>query len=130
MPLPYPQTIYTARNTGVTASQTTASNITPALDGTFIACATVRVTTSSAENFTVTMNSQDDGGNGYVGTFNFQLKAAGTPFSAINFANGATVYEGIPIMVRLKGGVTVTFVTVGTFTGCTYNWDVLLMQVA
>lgn len=129
MPLPYPQIIYTAHNPGATGSQTTASNITPALDGLFIAMATVRVTTSSGENFTVTMNSQDDGGNGYVGTFNFQLKAGGAPFTAINFANGATVYLGIPIMVRLKAGVAISFVTVGTFTGVTYNWDVALMQV-
>lgn len=123
--------IYKAgRATAQTAANTSVSTYTVgAADGSFEVSANVLVTTSSAEAFTVTVDYTDEGNTARTITLNFQL-VAGTIGTAINFANGAVPYEGIPIHIRAKASTAITVKTVGTFTGATYNVEGIIKQTA
>lgn len=111
------------RATAQTAANASVSTHTlGASDASFEVSANVLVTTSSAENFTVTVDYTDEGNTARTLTLNFQT-IAGVIGTAINFANGAVPYEGIPVHIRCKASTTITVKTAsgGTYTGATYN---------
>lgn len=119
-----------ARSTGQTAAVGSVATYTVgAADGSFLVSSNVLVTTSSAENFTVTCAYTDEGNTSRTITLNFQL-VGGVIGTAINFANGAVPYEGIPIRIRAKASTSITIATTGTFTGATYNVEGGIMQIA
>lgn len=120
----------TGRATGQTAANTSVATYTlGAADATYRVSANVLVTTSSAEAFTVTCDYTDEGNTARTITLNFQL-LAGTIGTAINFANGAVPYEGIPLHIRCKESTAITIKTTGTFTGATYNVEGVISQIA
>ncbi len=123
--------IYKAgRSTGQTAAVASVSAYTNgAADGSYIVSANVNVTTSSAEAFTVTCAYTDEGNTSRTLTLNFSL-LAGTIGTAINFANGAVPYEGLPMHIRCKASTAITIATTGTFTGATYNVEGIIRQLA
>jgi hypothetical protein len=119
------------RATAQTAANASVATYTPAADGSFLVTANVLVTTSSAEAFTVTVSYTDEGNTARVLTFNFSL-IAGTLSPNIAFANGAVPYEGIPLAIRAKAATAITIKTAagGTYTGCTYNVEGSISQLA
>lgn len=120
----------TGRSTAQTAAVASVATYTlGAEDQTFEVSANVLVTTSSAENFTVTYAYTDEGNTARTGTFNFQL-LAGTVGTAIAAANGAVPYNGIPVHIRCKASTTITIATTGTFTGATYNAEGVIKRIA
>jgi hypothetical protein len=90
---------------------------TPTVDTSYEVTSNVLVTTLGSGNFTVTVNYNDESNVARTLTLNFQV-VAGTIGTAISTA---APYNGIPCRIRVKGGTTVTMITAGTFTGCTYN---------
>ncbi len=110
------------------AAGSVATYTVGAADGSFLVSANVLVTTSSAENFTVTCAYTDEGNTSRTLTLNFQT-IAGTIGTAINFANGAVPYEGIPVHIRAKAATSITIATTGTFTGATYNAEATISQI-
>jgi hypothetical protein len=120
----------TGRATGQTAANTSVATYTlGAADATYEVSANVLVTTSSAEAFTVTVDYTDEGNTARTATLNFQI-IAGTIGTAINFANGAVPYAGLPLHVRCKASTAITIKTTGTFTGATYNVEGVIKQQA
>lgn len=116
------------RATGQTALNNSVATYTlGATDASYEVSANVLVTTSSAENFTVTTTYTDEGNTSRTVTMNFQI-LAGTIATAINFSNGAVPYEGIPLHIRCKASTSITVKTTGTFTGCTYNVEGIIKQ--
>jgi hypothetical protein len=120
----------TGRSTAQTAAVASVATYTVgAADGSFLISSNVLITTSSAENFTVTCAYTDEGNTARTVTLNFQI-LAGTIGTAINFANGAVPYEGISIHIRAKASTAITVATTGTFTGATYNVEASITQIA
>lgn len=120
----------TGRATGQTAANASVATYTlGATDATYEVSANVLVATSSAEAFTVTCAYTDEGNTARTVTLNFQL-TAGTIGTAINFANGAVPYNGIPLHIRCKASTAITIATIGTFTGATYNVEGVLKQIS
>lgn len=117
----------TARVTAQTAAATLITRSVPGTDTSYYISANVLVTTSSAENFTVTCAYTDEGNTARTVTLNFS-NLGGTIGSAINFANGAVPYEGIPLHIRAKANTSVTIATTGTFTGAIYNGEGTISQ--
>jgi hypothetical protein len=120
--------------TGRAAAQTAANASVAtytlgAADQSFEVSANVLVTTSSAEAFTVTCSYTDEGNTARVLTMPFIL-LAGTTAAAINFANGAVPYEGVPVHIRCKASTAITIATIGTFTGATYNCEGIIKRTA
>lgn len=109
------------RSTAQTAAVASVTTYTvAAADASFQISANVNVTTSSAEAFTVTCTYTDETNTSRTVTMPFIL-LAGTTAAAINFANGAVPYEGLPFHIRCKAATAITIATTGTFTGATYN---------
>jgi hypothetical protein len=122
----------TGRATAQTAANASVSTFTVGgSDGSFLVSANVLVTTSSAESFTATVSYTDEGNTARVVTFNFS-NIGGTIGSSIAFANGAVPYEGIPLHIRAKAATAITVKTAagGTYTGCTYNIEGVITQIA
>ena len=120
----------TGRATAQTAAVASVATYTlGAADQTFEVSANVLVTTSSAENFTVTCAYTDEGNTARTVTLNFQI-LAGTIGTAINFANGAVPYEGVVVHIRCKASTAITIATTGTFTGATYNVEGVIKRTA
>lgn len=117
------------RSTGQTSAKTLAAYTVGGADGSFLVSANVLVTTSSAENFTVTCTYTDEGNTSRTLTLNFQT-IAGVLGTAVNFANGAVPYEGLPVHIRAKASTTITIASTGTFTGATYNIEEMISQIA
>lgn len=117
------------RSTAQTTAVASVSTYTVgAADGSFEISANVLVTTSSAENFTVTCAYTDEGNTSRVLTLNFQT-IAGVIGTAVNFANGTVPYEGILTHIRAKASTAITIATTGTFTGATYNVEGIIKQM-
>lgn len=122
----------TGRATGQTAANASVATYTVgAADGSFYVSANVLVTTSSAESFTVTVSYTDEGNTARTLTFNFQT-IGGTIGTTVAFANGAVPYEGVPVHLRCKASTAITIKTAagGTYTGCTYNVEGSITQIA
>ncbi len=120
----------TGRSTAQTAAvATVVTQTVGSSDASYYVSANVLVTTSSAENFTVTVAYTDEGNTARTLTLNFQT-IAGVLGTAIAFANGAVPYEGVPTHLRCKGGTTITIKSAagGTYTGCTYNIEGNIIQ--
>lgn len=118
-----------SRATAQTAANASVFTYTlPATDGSFKVSANVLVTTSSAENFSVTCSYTDEGNTARTQTVPFIL-LAGTVAGAINFANGAVPYEGAIFRIRCKASTAITIATTGTFTGATYNVEAGVTQI-
>lgn len=118
------------RATAQTAANASVATYTVgSADGSFIISSNVLVTTSSAENFTVTCAYTDEGNTARTLTLNFQL-VGGVIGTAINFANGAVPYEGLAVHIRAKASTTITIATTGTFTGATYNVEGTIRQIS
>lgn len=116
------------RATAQTAANASVSTYTVgAADGSFEVSANALVTTSSAENFTITCTYTDEGNTSRTLTLNFQT-IAGVMGTAINFSNGAVPYEGVLVHIRAKASTTITIATTGTFTGATYNVEGIIKQ--
>jgi hypothetical protein len=120
----------TGRATGQTAAVASVATYTlGASDASYEVSANVLITTSNAEAFTVTCAYTDEGNTARTITLNFQL-VGGTIGTAINSANGAVPYEGIPLHIRCKASTAITIATTGTFTGATYNVEGVIKQIA
>jgi hypothetical protein len=120
----------TGRATAQTAANASVATYTlGASDASFEISANVLVTTSSAEAFTVTVDYTDEGNTARTITLNFQL-LVGTIGTAINFANGAVPYEGIPLHIRCKASTAITIKTAagGVYTGATYNVEGIIKK--
>ncbi len=120
------------RATAQTAANASVSTYTVgAADGSFLVSANVLVTTSSAENFTVTVSYTDEGNTARVLTLNFQT-IAGVVGTAVAFANGAVPYEGVAVHLRCKASTAITIKTAagGTYTGVVYNVEGMISQIA
>lgn len=116
------------RATAQTAANSSVATYTlGATDASYEVSANILVTTSSAENFTVTVDYTDEGNTARTATFNFQI-LAGTISTSIASANGAVPYEGLPLHIRCKASTTITIKTTGTFTGATYNVEGIIKQ--
>jgi len=120
----------TGRSTAQTAAVASVATYTlGAADASFEVSANVLVTTSSAEAFTVTCAYTDEGNTARTLTLPFII-LAGTTVAAINFANGAAPYEGVPVHIRCKASTAITIATTGTFTGATYNVESIIKRTA
>ncbi len=120
----------TGRATGQTAANASVATYTlGAADASYEVSANVLVTTSSAENFTVTCAYTDEGNTARTLTLNFQT-IAGVVGTAIVAANGAVPYEGVVVHIRCKASTAITIATTGTFTGSTYNCEGNIKQTA
>lgn len=118
------------RSTAQTAAVASVATYTcGAADGSFRVSVNVLVTTSSAENFTVTCAYTDESNTARTQTMPFVL-LAGTVVGAITFAQGAVPYEGPSIHIRCKASTVITIATSGTFTGCVYNCEGSIIQIA
>lgn len=116
------------RATAQTAANASVATYTlGAADQTFEVSANVLVTTSSAENFTVTVAYTDEGNTARTLTLPFTT-LAGASVAVINFANGAVPYGGTPVHIRCKASTTITIATTGTFTGATYNCEGIIKR--
>jgi hypothetical protein len=119
----------TGRATAQTAANASVQTYTlGAVDASFEVSANVLVTTSSAENFTVTVVYTDEGNTARTLTLPFS-SLAGAHLAIVNFANGAVPYEGIPLHIRCKASSTITISTTGTFTGATYNVEGIIKKL-
>lgn len=124
--------VIVAGSSGRATAQTAANNSVAtytlgATDASYEVSANVLVTTSSAENFTVTVSYTDEGNTARVLTMNFQT-IGGTIGTTVAFANGAVPYEGLVTHLRCKASTSITVKTVGTFTGATYNVEGIIKQ--
>ncbi len=115
----------------VAANASVATYTVGASDGSFLVSANILVTTSSAEAFTATCTYTDEGNTSRTLTLNFSI-LAGTLSPNIAFANGAVPYEGLPAHIRCKASTAITIKTAagGTYTGCTYNVEGAITQIA
>jgi hypothetical protein len=119
----------TGRATGQTAANASVQTYANgAADASFEVSANILVTTSSAENFTVTVAYTDEGNTARTLTLPF-VTLAGTSVAVINFANGAIPYEGVALHIRVKASTTITVATTGTFTGATYNVESIIKKI-
>jgi hypothetical protein len=113
------------------AASGTICTFTPAADGTFQLGANVLVTTSTTHTFTVTVAYTDEGNTGRTLTLTFS-QVSGTLLTAITNVTGLGAYEGVPLIVRAKGGTAITIQTAagGTYTGVVYNASAFITQIA
>lgn len=98
----------------------------PAADSSYLVAANALVTTLGSGNFTMTVAYTDESNAARTATLAFQV-VAGTVGTAISTA---APYMGQTIRIRCKASTTITVATTGTFTGCTYNAEASLLQVA
>lgn len=109
-----------AHLTGRTAAVASIITYTPAVDATVDVSCSMLITTSSGENFTITVSYTDTGNTPRVATLPLRILNGGNVL-IVNFANGTIPYAGVLQQFRAKGGTAITIATTGTFTGCTYN---------
>ena len=95
-------------------------------DGSFLVVANVLPTTIGSGNFTVTVAYTDESNTPRTLTITFWLVGGGSTSSTVNTA---APYHGHPYYLRCKAGTTITIATTGTFTGCTYDVNGLILQV-
>ena len=122
----------TGRATAQTAAVASVATYTlGAADASFEVSANVLVTTSSGEAFTVQVTYTDEGNTARTLTLPFII-LAGTTVAAINSANGAVPYEGLPVHLRCKASTAITVLTqaAGTYTGATFNCEGVIKQIA
>ena len=122
----------TGRATAQTAAVASVATYTlGAADASFEVSANVLVTTSSGEVFTVQVTYTDEGNTARTLTLPFII-LAGTTVAAINSANGAVPYEGLPVHLRCKASTAITVLTqaAGTYTGATFNCEGVIKQIA
>lgn len=123
-------TTSTGRATAQTAANASVQTLTiGASDASFEVSANVLVTTSSAENFTITVAYTDEGNTSRTITMPF-ITLAGASVAVVNFANGAVPYAGTPVHIRVKASTTITVATTGTFTGATYNVESVIKKTS
>lgn len=120
----------TGRSTAqTTAVASVATYTVGAADGTFEITGNINVTVSSAEAFAFQVTYTDEGNVARTATLpSFIL--AGTSVAQINFANGTGPYAVAALCIRCKASTAITVKTAGTFTGCTYNVEGTISQIA
>jgi len=119
-----PPATFFAGQTGAVAS--VAAYTVGAADGSFLVSGNVLPTTIGSGSFTMTVAYTDESGGARTLTITFWLSAGGSTSSTVN--TGAP-YHGFPYHIRCKAGTSITIATTGTFTGCTYDVNALIMQV-
>lgn len=126
-----PSVVASGRETAETAAvATVVTHTVGASDTSFEISANANVTTSSAENFLVDVAYTDETNTARTVNIKFMYGASGTISSAIVAANGAVPYLGLPMRIRCKAATAITVSTSGTFTGCTYNVEAAIIQMA
>ncbi len=122
----------TKRATGQTAANASVATLTVgAADSSYMVSANILVTTSGSEAFTATVTYTDEGNTVRTFTLGFET-ISGALSGNISFANGAVPYLGAPVHIRAKAATAITIKTsaVGTYTGCTYNIEGVITQIA
>lgn len=119
------------RSAAVVAAAVAAicSLVVGSADASFEVTGNILVTTSSAEAFALQCTYTDEGNTARTLVIPISV-IAGTVAVATAFANGAVPYHGHVLRIRAKAGSTITIKTAGTFTGCTYNVEGSIKQVA
>lgn len=115
------------RSAAAVAAVASVATYTPASDGDFRVSATVDVTASVTNSFTVTVTYKDDNNVSQTVTLNF-TQNTGTLLQTITNITGTGDYEGVPIHLRAKGGNAITVATTGTFTSVTYNVSAVISE--
>ena len=110
------------RNAVAAVAVASICTFTPVADQTIDVTASVLVTVSNAEDFTLEIAYTDTGNTARVATVPLRL-LTGADVLIVNNANGAIPYAGVLQRIRVKGGTSVTVRTqaAGTYTGCTYS---------
>jgi len=121
--------VATGRSTAQTAAVASVTTFTPAVDSSFEISANILVTTSTTHNFTTTCAYTDEGNTARTLTMSFTLVAGGALVTAVDNANGAVPYMGVPQRIRAKASTAITIATTGTFTTVTYNVEASIRQV-
>lgn len=100
-----------------------------AADGTFLVSGNVLVTAATVAAMTMTVTYTDEGNNSRTLALTFS-QISGTLLTSITNATGTGAYEGVPLHIRCKASTSITFATVGTVTGITYNAEGMITQIA
>ncbi len=121
------------RFTAQTAAKAIVKQITVgAADGSFEVSANVKVTTSGSESFAVLVDYTDESSAAQSQRLVFSGGGGFATTNNIFNMGGTEPYCGIPMRIRAKTGTTITISTEagGTYTGCTYNIEGSIKQVA
>lgn len=114
--------VVTGRSTGQTAAVASVATLTVGgSDASYTISGNVYVTTSSAENFTVSVDYTDENSNARNAVIPVLRASTGGVTTNIQSAFGAVPYPLLDIQIRCKASTSITIKTSGTFTGCTYN---------
>ena len=118
-----------ARLTGQTAAVASVLAYTPAADASFLVCIGFNFTTATSFTISATVSYTDETNTARTQTLSFSLIGGGVRSSTTN-VDGAGPRNGVPLLIRAKGGTAITIATTGTFTTVTYNVEAMITQTA
>lgn len=98
-------------------------------DGSFLVSANILVTAATVAAMTCTCTYTDESNTSRTLTMTFS-QISGTLLTSITNATGTGAYEGVQLHIRCKASTAITFATVGTVTGITYNAEAVITQIA
>jgi len=114
--------VVTGRATGQTAAVATVATLTVgAADASYMVSGNILVTTSSAENFSMSVDWTDEGNTARSTAIPLIRIATGGFTANTSSGFGAVPYPSIELQIRCKASTSITIKTNGTFTGATYN---------
>ena len=116
-----------AHFTDLTAMVPSVTTYTPLVDTTLNIMASILVTVSAAEAFTVQYAYTDTGGTARVAILPLR-NLLGQNLLAVNFAQGAIPYAGVTQQFRARGGLPVTIATAGIVGGATFSMSAVILD--
>lgn len=118
------------RQTALTAANSNILTVTVGgSDESYMVSMNILVTTSSAENFTGTVDYTDEGNTARTMMLNFSA-VNGTITGSVRGSNfGAAPYTGFPLHIRCKASTNIVFKTAAGTYGCTYNAEAICKRL-
>jgi hypothetical protein len=122
--------VSTPRSVAVTnATASLTAYTVPAADSSYEVSANVNVTATTSAAMTVTCTYTDEGNTPRTLTLGFTQLSGATLLTSITNVTGTGPYESPCYHIRCKASTTITFATVGTVTGITYNIEGTVVQL-
>jgi hypothetical protein len=124
--------VATGRTAGATGSVKPVAQFTPTADSSFEVGGNILVTAGSGLDFWLEVDWTDEGGTARSTALPFWINTTATWSAEVTKA-GQFIYPAIRF--RAKGGTTITAFTPTTaegavYTGCTYNVEATIVQIA
>lgn len=123
------QDIVSGRATGQTAANSSVATLTVGgSDATYKVSGNILVTTSSGESFSITADWTDEGNTARSCSIPLVRIGTGGLTANTSFSFGAVPYPSVDLHLRCKASTAITIKTSGTFTGCTYNVEGVIVK--